>query len=116
MSTSVLLDAVAPNPRMSTVVRAPFTPPNRLVTWTPGSRARMSWTVTPGERSMSVAVMTVVEAPVMVVSVTMPDGFSTDDGAGRGRFARRLAWAPRGASYLRIALARRRLGTAVPSG
>ncbi len=106
MRISVLFDAVAPNPRMSTVVPAPFTPPNRLVIWTPGSRARMSWTVTLGERSMSAAVITVVEAPVMVELVTMPDGFSTTTAPGvagslgpcRGRHAGRR---------LRIALARR---------
>jgi hypothetical protein len=60
---------------MSTVLPAPFTPPYRLVTWTPGSRARISWTVTLGERSISAEVMTVVDEPVMVVLVTMLDGF-----------------------------------------
>src|SRR5262245_32498606 len=73
MSRSVFDAAAAPKPRMSTCERAPLTPPNRLVTWTPGSRDRMSCSEWLGERAMSAEVMTVDEAPVMMVPVTMPD-------------------------------------------
>ncbi len=79
--TSVLDVPAAPNPRMSTLVDAPFTMPNRLRTWTPGSRASTSCNVAPGERSISCAVMTVEEAPVMIVPVTMPDGPALSAGA-----------------------------------
>jgi len=65
ISTSVLLLAVAPKPRMSTVLWEPFTPPNRLRTWMPGSLARMSCTVALGERAICSEVITVVDAPVM---------------------------------------------------
>src|SRR4051812_48495754 len=72
-STSVLETPVAPKPRMSTVVCAPFTPPNRLRVWMPGSRARMSCKVALGERSISAEVMMVDDAPVMMVPETTPE-------------------------------------------
>ena len=53
--------------------------------WMPGSRASMSCTVWPGERSISCAVMTVDEAPVMIVPVTMPDGPAVSAGASASR-------------------------------
>jgi hypothetical protein len=80
INTSVLEDAAAPNPRMSTMLRAPFTPPCKLETWMPGSRDRMSGSVCTGERSISSEVMIVVEVPAIPVpsrlAVTKSDGNS----------------------------------------
>jgi hypothetical protein len=64
---------------MSTLVLAPFTPPNRLRVWMPGSRARMSCKVALGERSISAAVMILEDAPVMMVPETTPELETTPD-------------------------------------
>ena len=63
--TSVLGAANAPKPRMSTVVLAPLTPPNRLVSCTPGTCAMISCTVCAGDCLISSAVITEVDAPTM---------------------------------------------------
>ena len=60
MSTRVLEVAKAPNPRRSTLVFTPLTPPNRLVSCTPGVCAMISCTVCAGEWAISAEVMTVV--------------------------------------------------------
>ncbi len=65
ISTRVLEVANAPNPRRSTLVFAPLTPPNRLVSCTPGTCAMISCKVCAGECAISSAVMTVAEAPTM---------------------------------------------------
>src|SRR5437763_11913038 len=65
MSTRLLAVANAPNPRRSTVVPTPFTPPNSDVSWTPGVCAMISWIDWAGECAISSAVMTEVDAPTM---------------------------------------------------
>ena len=59
MSTRVFEVAKAPNPRRSTLVFTPLTPPNRLVSCTPGAWAMISCSVCAGECAISCAVMTV---------------------------------------------------------
>src|SRR6202035_4648243 len=63
--SSVLAVANAPNPRTSTLVCAPFTPPYNVVNCTPGTCAMISGRVWAGERAISWAVITVVDAPTM---------------------------------------------------
>ena len=63
--TRVLEVAKAPKPRRSTLVFAPLTPPNRLVSCTPGVCAMISCTVCAGECAISCAVMTAVDVPTM---------------------------------------------------
>ena len=53
MSTRVLEVAKAPKPRRSTLVFAPLTPPNRLVSCTPGVCAMISCNVCAGECAIS---------------------------------------------------------------
>ena len=53
MSTRVFEVAKAPNPRRSTLVLAPLTPPNRLVSCTPGACAMISCSVCAGECAIS---------------------------------------------------------------
>src|SRR6202158_3393717 len=65
LSTRLLAVANAPNPRRSTVVPTPFTPPNNDVSCTPGVCAMISWIDWAGECAMSSAVMTDVAAPTM---------------------------------------------------
>src|SRR3954463_15194872 len=72
--TSAFCVPVAPKPRMSTVVCAPFTAPKRFEIWIPGSRARMSIRVALGERSISAELIMLEDAPVMMVPETMPPG------------------------------------------
>ena len=58
MSTRVFEVAKAPKPRRSTLVLAPLTPPNRLVSCTPGVCAMISCSVCAGECAISSAVIT----------------------------------------------------------
>ncbi len=61
----MLAVAKAPKPLTSTLVCAPFTPPYKAVSCTPGVCAMISCTVWAGERAISSAVITVDEAPTM---------------------------------------------------
>ena len=70
---SVLAVAKAPKPRKSTEVLAPLTAlPNRLVTCTPGTWARMSGRLLEGECAISSAVITVADAPTMPLNCRTP--------------------------------------------
>ena len=63
-STSEFCAPRAPNPRISTVARAPAVPPNRSRNWIPAAWPRNSGNVCAGEREMSSAVYTVTACGV----------------------------------------------------
>ena len=70
---------------------APFTAPNSDVSCTPGTCAMISCTVCAGERPISSAVMTVVDAParmfgaaVVAAGADPPDGCARGAGCGAG--------------------------------
>ena len=85
ISTRVLEVANAPKPRRSTLVFAPLTPPNRLVSCTPGVCAMISCTVSAGECAISCAVMTEVAVPTMPLNCrTAPTPVESESAAGPG--------------------------------
>src|SRR6266478_8860031 len=100
MSTRLLAVANAPNPRRSTVVPTPFTPPKSDVSWTPGVCAMISWIDWVGECAISSAVMTDVDAPTMpancriVVALPVDETFGLFAGAPPGL----LVWETFGAT------------------
>src|SRR4029079_4069610 len=66
---NVLDDAVDPKPRRSTTVVAPLFPPVVLQVWMPALRDNPHAIVVPGEREISSAVITLLDAPTMPVPV-----------------------------------------------